>query len=86
MDEERRIELEAAITVGRRTLVPLAWTLGRSSVHGNRLNMVMCREAFGVIVYDGSASRVLFADGSESSLEELVRRYPSLADAVATLR
>ena len=83
--EERRLELERAVTVHGRELIPIAWTVGRPVMRGHALNVAMCREALGVIVRDDSGLRVLMADGRALTTAQLMAEQPSLRDAVSAL-
>jgi len=83
--EERRLELERAVTVHGRELIPIAWTVGRPVMRGHALNVAMCREALGVIVQDDSGLRVLMADGRALTTAQLMAEQPSLRDAVSAL-
>lgn len=83
--EERRLELEPAVMIGRRGLFPIAWTVGRPVIRGHVLSMAMCREALGVIVRDSAGLRALMADGRELTVAQFVAEYPSLHDAVSDL-
>ena len=80
--EERRLELEPAVTIGGRELIPIAWTVGRPVMRGHSLYMAMCREALGVILRDDSGLRVLLADGRALTTAQLMAEQPSLRDAV----
>jgi hypothetical protein len=83
--EEKRLELERAVTIGGRVLFPIAWTVGRPAIGHHSLRMTMVREAFGVIVREDEEVRVFLTDGRIVSPAELVDMYPSLRDAVAAL-
>ena len=84
--EEKRLELERPVQVGRLVLVPIAWTVGRPALRGRNLSVAMCREAFGVIVLDGENARAFLVDGRVMSLDELAVECPSLRDALDALR
>lgn len=84
--EERRLELEPAVRIGDRELIPIAWTVGRPVVKSHTLRVAMCREAFGVIVRDDNGLRVLLADGRVLTVNELVAAHPSLEAAVSSLQ
>ncbi len=84
--EERRLELEPAVSVGGREVIPIAWTVSRRDVRGGILNSVVVREAFGVIIRDSDACRVLLCDGRTMTFDELAAEYPSLRDTAAALR
>jgi len=83
--KERRLELEPAVTIGGRELIPIACSVGRPVIRGHVLNVAMCREALGVIVRDDSGLRALLADGRELTMAQLVAEHPLLHDAVSAL-
>jgi hypothetical protein len=83
--EERRLELEPAVTIGGHELIPIAWTVGRPVMRGHALYMAMCREALGVIVREDASLRVLMADGRVLTTAQLMAEQPSLRDAVSAL-
>jgi hypothetical protein len=83
--EEKRVELEPAVTIGDHELIPIAWTVGHPVVKPRTLRVAMCREALGVIVRDDVGLRVFLADGRVMTADELVVAHPSLAGSVAAL-
>jgi hypothetical protein len=84
--EEKRLELERAVTIGGRVLFPIAWTVGRPAIGRHSLRVAMVREAFGVIVRDDEGVRVFLTDGRTVSVDELVDTCPSLAAVLDSLR
>lgn len=83
--EERRLELEPAVNVDGREIVPIAWTVSRCGVRGLLLNLVVVREAFGVITRDAAGCRALLCDGRTMSLDELAALCPDLREPLAAL-
>ena len=84
--EERRLALEAAVSVGGREVIPIAWTVSRCDVGRGMLNLVVVREAFGVIIRDTAGCRALLCDGRTMTLDELAALSPGLRDPLAALR
>lgn len=84
--EERRLALEPAVSVGGREVIPIAWTVSRCDIRGSLLNLVVVREAFGVIIRDPAACRALLCDGRTMTLDELATGCPDLREPLAALR
>jgi hypothetical protein len=77
--------LEGMVRVGTLDVYPIVWTVVRRDVSARGLSMVMCREAFGVVVRRDEGARAYLVDGRVLTVEDLALEHPSLADGLATI-
>jgi hypothetical protein len=85
MEDQKKVALEATISVAGYELTPISWTAIHRFDRDRFVSLSMTGEALGVIVHDAGGHRVLMVDGRELSLAQLAVEYPSLSESLSRL-